>query len=804
MVKRNKGGRKGGGSGGSRSPANQSTPVRSNRSPRKTRSERGNDSELLSFMKNNAPLTVGFALLVLAMILFISNIGLNVFLSVRDDIIASNGQQHHIPHIDGIPIELDAQRGNSTQDFLNNFVCKYQPSSNADDDKDSTGYCHSMLEATPHYRTQRVPISNSEHSVHKLMWKNLLQLYLPTSFNFKKVEDIGIQAGELVMKLPRPLQIWDLDALRDMFIQHEFLGFDTSSMKKIARHKDTQNPLDSGAYLAVYLIRLLHASKKEEAGTDMSKSIDQQCKDTDEGGEECNLQLKWDDTEQHSKRIKTLTAYLDILPTIEDRHVQSSSQINNNLHHDHPLFLSPSTLESLFPKYTHTYDLIRHYQLMIESEYEALTSASEEFGKNVKVMEYLNMRINVLSRAFGVQTSSDDKGARWGVSGDTTKGLSLMNELQSYKTSNFGSSLEHIEVDDAFKLRSMCPLLDMYNSHPNPNVDWRYESKTSSYIIRATKESKIPPGHSIVVSYGKYTDGHLYSKFGYVNGDGSSPTETSLAVFHRMLGNVGLGRQFSFQVPFEDWGSNNARDETKSELAKRAFDMQAKELLRYLMFDDGYKDCIDLTVSNSGSTADEELKLLKLKHLIKLANHREAWTIRMPPKFPSARPYQAEGRHEKNENDAGKSVEVKANRLITICRLLSLRVDDVGGDVIIALNEGLTSSRTPDFLTQTNSNTLEYRAMMCMVRLCNVALGRYIGHDSEEPEIVGSREWNAWYIVSGELRALGILQQAAAREANRIKHIYQKSTNDMENEAMTVREDGACPLEYSLPLLKRI
>ena len=61
-----------------------------------------------------------------------------------------------------------------------------------------------------------------------------------TSFNFKNVEDIGIQAGELVMKLPRPLQIWDLDALRDMFIQHEFLGFDTSSVKKIARHKDTQ------------------------------------------------------------------------------------------------------------------------------------------------------------------------------------------------------------------------------------------------------------------------------------------------------------------------------------------------------------------------------------------------------------------------------------------------------------------------------------------------------------------------------------------------------------------------------------
>ena len=612
-------------------------------------------------------------------------------------------------------------------------------------------------------------------------------------------DDSGIFAGELVMRLPRSLQIWDLDALRDEFIQQEFLGLDTSmdladaiatTKNLITRHKETQNPLDSGAYLAVYLIRLMHGA---QAKFHDSSNNNEQCQQNE--GEECKLTIQWRNVDQHKERIKILASYFDILPTVADR--SSSTQINS---HSHPLFWSLSTIQSLFPRYTHTYDLILHYQQMIKSEYEALKLSSDEFGNNVEYLEYLNMRINVLSRAFGVQASSHDNGAKCGNSDE----LSLNDEMISYETSNFGSSLNEYD-DDKFKLRSMCPLLDMYNSHPNPNVIWRYDSETSSYTVHVS-DSNIQPGQSIVVSYGKYTDGHLFSKFGYVNGDGSSSTEVSLAVFHRMIADIGLDHQYS-QLPFTVWNSTSRdevfgtvdhADKKKSLLsAKQAVNIQAKELIRYLIFDDGYRECIDLNI-NPG-TPEEELKLLKLKHLIRLANYRKAWTVIVPPEHPDALPYQtSESSSTRNKRSA---VGINANRIISICRLLSLRVVDIGGDAIAYLREGLTKA---DFLPEKHEDTLEYRSMMCVVRLCNVALGRYNGHDNIEPDIVGSAEWNAWYVIIGEIRALRILLQTSASEANRIKHKYQSTKGNINEESMQMRDGAPCPLEYSLPLLERI
>ena len=750
-----------------------------------------------------------------------------------------------VPHIDGVAMELDYERGNATQHFLDNFVCNYQPKIQQTDENtaavDIKGYCHPRLIAIPHHRTQKVSKSISKDVQTTLLawWKKILRQF--TSNKHELVEDHGIAAGELVMRLPRPLQIWDLDALRDGFIQQEFLGFNPNgsgsntidktdstsqnSNKKIARHKDTQNPLDSGSYLAVYLIRLLHGSQR----VGMSSHDDSnagQCQSDDDG--ECKLLQNWGDVDQHKQRIQILSDYLDMLPTVADRRARSTPTQRINPH-SHPLFWSQSTLTSMFPRYTHTYDLIRHYQQMIESEYEALKQVSEEFGTNVQYSEYLNMRINVLSRAFGVQASAIDNGAKWDVSNDN-KRVSLVEEMRSYETSNFGSYLEN---EDTFKLRSMCPLLDMYNSHPNPNVVWRYDSKTSSYAVHAEKSSNISGGHSIVVSYGTYTDGHLFTKFGYLNGDGSSPTEVSLAVFHRLLGDVGLGRQYS-QLPFNVWDPSVREDvfgsllndtstkvdadvkkgllsvvaidtEMKKSLvsAKQALNMQAKELLRYLIFDDGYKECLDLTVS-SGSSDEEELKLLKLRHLVRLANYRQAWTVRVPPKFPDARPFQNLGSSARKDQKTN-SVGVNAHRILSICRLLSLRVDDIGGDAIGYLRGGLDSDSPHEhFLPEKHEETLEYRSMMCVVRLCNAALGRYIGYDKDEPETVGSIEWNAWYIISGEVRALGILQQTVANEANKLKHRYYQSTENADDEAMQIREEGACPLEYSLPLLKRL
>eukprot|EP00571_Detonula_confervacea_P008706 CAMPEP_0172320928 /NCGR_PEP_ID=MMETSP1058-20130122/41797_1 /TAXON_ID=83371 /ORGANISM="Detonula confervacea, Strain CCMP 353" /LENGTH=802 /DNA_ID=CAMNT_0013036289 /DNA_START=92 /DNA_END=2501 /DNA_ORIENTATION=+ len=745
----------------------------------------------LFWLRRNAPIVVLGAIAILAVLLFVSK-------TANDNHDGDGpGDDHPVPHIDGLSMDLDPERGNKTQDFLNNFVCNYQPYSEVKADAITTavdieGYCHPRLLAVPHHRTQRVSISRVTGSLTPTWWRKILNYFMTDEIESSR--DHGIPKGELVMRLPRPLQIWDLDALRDRFIQQEFLGLGPSgssdadtmerkSPKVAARHQDTQNPLDSGAFLTVYLIRLLHGSRAGISSSDVENDV--QCQN--ESGQ-CKALQQWDNLEQHKQRITLLSAYLDILPTVSDRLAKSSSShINPN---GHPLFWTPTILKSLFPRYTHTYDLIRHYQQMIESEYETLKLMSDEFRKNVKYLEYLSMRINVLSRAFGVPASTDDSGLVWGTSG-YTKGLSIVEEMRLYETSNFGSFL-----DDAqnFKLRSMCPLLDMYNSHPNPNVSWRYDSKTSSYVIRASKNSDIPPHHSLMVSYGTYTDGHLFAKYGFANGDGSSPTEISLAVFHRMLGDVGLGRQFS-QLPFDVWDPKD-RDEIFGTLlleeshmdsakrksllsAKNALEMQAKELLRYLMFDDGYKECIDLT-SNPGSS-DEELKLLKLRHLIRIANYREAWIVRVPPKFPDARPLQTMGSTKHDRKEQKNSVGVNANRIVSICRLLSLRVDDIGGGAIDYLREGITSYASPTastksfFLVEKHEDELEYRSMMCVVRLCNAALGRYLGYDNTEPEIVGTRQWNAWYVMTGEVRALGILIQTAASEANKVKRLYQSS-----------------------------
>ena len=740
----------------------------------------------------------------------------------------SMNNDYRIPSIDRMEVLPDPERDNLTLEFLSNFVCNYKPDSAITADAMLStyweGYCHPRLSAEPHHRTQRVSFSQAvDEESFPWWWKIFRRL---ASHALEPSRGGGITAGELVMRLPRPLQIWDLDALRDQYIQREFLGLDPSVDSSAddstgkrrpnvaAIHKDTGNPLDSGAFLAVYLIRLFDGSRAERASS--TADSDGQCSNDDV--EKCNLLLQWDDLSQHKQRLRELSKYLDVLPRVSDR--LAESPLNP---HNHPLYWPTYTIESLFPRYTVTNDLIRHYRSMINSEYDALTLRSGDFEEKVLYFDYLSMRINVLSRAFGVSASTNDGGVLWGVS-DDMKGISLIEEMRSYETSNFGRFLDDDEKE-GFKFRSMAPLLDMYNSHPNPNAIWRYDTKTSSYVVHASNESNIPAGHSIVVSYGKYTDGHLFAKYGYINGDGSSPTEISLAVFHRILGDVGLGRQFS-PLPFDlldphsrnevlgtlPEGGDDSQPEAKARLlsAMEVLDVQSKELLRYLMFDDGYKECIDLNV-NSGSKGGE-LKLLKFQHLILIANYRDTWIVRVPPASLDARPLQANSSAKYGWNDHTASVGVNAERVISTCRLVSLIPDDIGGNAIEHLRKGLAlavpaSSKKSRFRLVRHEDALEYRAMMCVVRLCNVALGRYSEIDGKEPETVGGREWNAWYIVGGELRALEVLRKTAASEAHKLMRYYQGQRGKKTaatDAAMSVREEGACPLNYSLPLLNNL
>jgi hypothetical protein len=88
-------------------------------------------------------------------------------------------------------------------------------------------------------------------------------------------------------------------------------------------------------------------------------------------------------------------------------------------------------------------------------------------------------------------------------------------------------------------------------------------------------------------------------------------------------------------------GSDDSQPEAKARLlsATEVFDVQSKELLRYLLFDDGYKECTDLNL-NSGSK-DKEIKLLKWQHLILIVNYRDTWIVQVLPASLDALPFQA-------------------------------------------------------------------------------------------------------------------------------------------------------------------
>ena len=189
------------------------------------------------------------------------------------------------------------------------------------------------------------------------------------------------------------------------------------------------------------------------------------------------------------------------------------------------------------------------------------------------------------------------------------------------------------------------------------------------------------------MSYGKYTDGHLFAKHGYINGDGSLSTEVSLAVFHRILGDVGLGQQFLL-IPFdlfdphscpEIFGpvlgrvSNDSQpDEANASrlAAMEVLNVQSKELIQYLLFNDGYEECIDLSIQHKSMTTskDKELKWLKWQLLSLIANCRDAWIVRVPPTSPDARPLQAN--HSVNYGggkDPKALVGLNAERVISTC-----------------------------------------------------------------------------------------------------------------------------------------
>jgi hypothetical protein len=141
--------------------------------------------------------------------------------------------------------------------------------------------------------------------------------------------------GWKLFEIPRSMQIWTLDALRDPFIKNNLFK---------SRHLKTQRPLASEAFLAAHLALLRNSAE--------SSSYDNSI-------QTMTLAIK---KERQQRQL-----YLDLLPTYED------------FKDYHPVSFSLRDLNSKFGANTYFYFLVSRRKAEIESEYKAFAQASDDF-----------------------------------------------------------------------------------------------------------------------------------------------------------------------------------------------------------------------------------------------------------------------------------------------------------------------------------------------------------------------------------------------------------------------------------------
>ena len=422
-----------------------------------------------------------------------------------------------------------------------------------------------------------------------------------------------IRQGESLFEIPRDLQFWDIDALRDEYVRENLLK---------ARHPQTQNPMATGAFLSAWLALKLNGS---------------------------------DETESDPARI----SYLQLLPKLEDLS-------------EHPLLWEKEELVESFGGISLNLAVVMMYRDMVDSEYEAFRFVSGgEFAEKVTKIDYTVARINVLSRSFSPGAIAN------------TEELES-EELEFYK--QYGLNFSE-------GCQAMVPILDMFNHHPNPNVGYKYSREKRAFVITAKKS--IPSGFELFDTYGKFTDSHLFAKFGFVNGDGSGWTQASISAFHRVL-DQGMDKEFSF-LPY----NGDSLDHVEK--------YQRRSLRRYLHYDDGYKDCIQ---GPDTHPEEFELKKLKLDHLLQIANKRKNWILNVSPRLPKSVPVESSDiviseivpemdlRHQK----------INFSNLLNTCRVISVINSDYDGQATEILRNNL-DNQTFALEKDPENDSLEYRSI---------------------------------------------------------------------------------------------
>mmetsp|Transcript_9147 Transcript_9147/g.17771 ORF Transcript_9147/g.17771 Transcript_9147/m.17771 type:complete len:698 (+) Transcript_9147:161-2254(+) len=555
-----------------------------------------------------------------------------------------------------------------------------------------------------------------------------------------------IRRGDTLVEIPREFHIWEVDALRSNFVQ-------TENLLK-ARHELTENPLAGGAFLAAYLA---HERKRL---VDKEKEAEDDKHDVEIAR---NTSVEKD---------KLRASYFHSLPSWEE------------LKAHHPLLESRSDLQSMLGHHSWNFAVVVMYQEMIASEYKALATASPKgFGELITVKEYQTARIHVLSRSFnpGSDACSTEVAAIFSPED--------LERLQS----TWGIRSSNKIFDDG--CHAMVPILDMLNSHPRPNVVYKYHSEKQAFVISAN--AKISPQWELMDSYGKYSDAHLFAKFGFVNGDGSGHTQASIALFHRPL-DMQLSQEFTLIPDKVTYGVDDENIEHLSMMQKIP-EFQRSDLKRYLMFDDGYDDCVQKDLHQEAF----RLKQLKWMHLAKIANDPKSWVATLQPRATRSRPRESSDLliSEAPPQIDPRKLRVDLTHLMDTCRLIQLITDDYEGNAIQILEDNLGNNT---FVVTTGSKALEYRSLMCLARIAGTALMQYtpVNLNTEFENVLqlnkenafGNSTWTAAQLRLGEIQSLHALSGTAMAYSRELSKTFEKE--EMAAVAYKMRETS-CPREYT-------
>lgn len=551
-----------------------------------------------------------------------------------------------------------------------------------------------------------------------------------------------VKRGEVVAEIPRALQIWELDALTSDLVKTRSL--------LTARHELTKHSLASGAYLAVYLAD----ERKRLLGEDESD-------DGEEGGADgtSNPVVQGEPDE-----LRAL--YFRSLPTFKE------------LSDFHPLLKSRNELKDMLRHHSWNYAVVVMYQEMIDSEYKALAAVSPlGFGKHISIKDYQTARIHVLSRSFNPGSDA--------CSAEAEKQLSP-DEIRSIRTDWDIPSSEPLFGEGC---HAMVPILDTLNSHPRPNVVYKYDSEKEAFVI--TAKTSIDPQWEVMNSYGKFSDPHLYAKFGFVTGDGSGYTQASIALYHRPL-DYGIAEYTLVPKKVTD----SYDDDSTSPLDKIPV-FQKKNLKRYLAFDDGYDYCVQQDLHPEAF----RLKQLKLVHLAKIANNPKAWITTVGPRDKGSRPRKSSDllispvppqMHTTNLN-------MDITPIVETCRLLALTVDDFDGNAIQVLEDNVGNSTF--VVNDPGNEALEYRSLMFLGRMSGNALLQYPiepkkefenAFDLNKKNAFGTSEWTASHLRLGEMQTLKILAGSVINHAQRMLKTPEQAVSAAYNS-----RDKSCNPEYT-------